>query len=70
MGSVFIRKTMGTVREDYSANGDAWNYITHDMSRSKAVRADESRNISAAESPGRYMQLVSILGVNNSIQLL
>ena len=26
----------GTVREDYSANGDAWNYVTHDMARSKA----------------------------------
>jgi len=31
----------GTVREDYSANGDAWNYITHDMSRSKAYRWGE-----------------------------
>ncbi|HZY35177.1 MAG TPA: glucosidase [Mucilaginibacter sp.] len=31
----------GTVREDYSTNGDAWNYITHDMSRSKAYRWGE-----------------------------
>jgi hypothetical protein len=31
----------GTVREDYSANGDAWNYITHDMARSKAFRWGE-----------------------------
>jgi len=31
----------GTVREDYSPNGDAWNYITHDMSRSKAYRWGE-----------------------------
>src|SRR5471030_2721788 len=31
----------GTVREDYSADGDAWNYITHDMSRSKAYRWGE-----------------------------
>src|ERR1700677_4452747 len=31
----------GTVREDYSANGDAWNYITHDISRSKAYRWGE-----------------------------
>ncbi len=31
----------GTVREDYSANGDAWNYITHDMARSKAYRWNE-----------------------------
>jgi hypothetical protein len=31
----------GTVREDYSENGDAWNYITHDMARSKAYRWGE-----------------------------
>jgi hypothetical protein len=31
----------GTVREDYSASGDAWNYITHDMARSKAYRWGE-----------------------------
>ena len=31
----------GTVREDYSANGDAWNYITHDMARSKSYRWSE-----------------------------
>src|ERR1700747_2381017 len=31
----------GTVREDYSANGDAWNYVTHDMARSKAYRWNE-----------------------------
>ncbi|GGH05048.1 MGH1-like glycoside hydrolase domain-containing protein [Mucilaginibacter phyllosphaerae] len=31
----------GTVREDYSANGDAWNYVTHDIGRSKAYRWGE-----------------------------
>src|SRR4030088_430308 len=31
----------GTVREDYSANGDAWNYFTHDMARSRAYRWGE-----------------------------
>lgn len=31
----------GTVREDYSASGDAWQYITHDMARSKAYRWSE-----------------------------
>lgn len=31
----------GTVREDYSANGDAWNYLTHDMARSRAYRWGE-----------------------------
>jgi hypothetical protein len=31
----------GTVREDYSANGDAWSSTTHDMARSKAYRWGE-----------------------------
>jgi hypothetical protein len=31
----------GTVREDYSANGDAWHYTTHDMARSYAYRWGE-----------------------------
>ncbi len=31
----------GTVREDYSANGDAWNFTTHDMARSYAYRWGE-----------------------------
>lgn len=31
----------GTVREDYSADGEAWLYTTHDMARSKAYRWGE-----------------------------
>jgi hypothetical protein len=29
------------VREDYSADGDAWNYFTHDQARSRAYRWGE-----------------------------
>jgi hypothetical protein len=29
------------VREDYSADGDAWNYFTHDQARSRAYRWNE-----------------------------
>ena len=32
-GPYLSERQWGTVREDYSANGDAWNYITHDHSR-------------------------------------
>ncbi len=31
----------GTVREDYSADGDAWSYFTHDQARSRAYRWGE-----------------------------
>jgi hypothetical protein len=40
-GAYVSDRAWGTVREDYSANGDAWNYVTHDMSRSKAYRWGE-----------------------------
>ncbi len=40
-GPYLTDRQWGTVREDYSANGDAWNYITHDMARSKAYRWGE-----------------------------
>jgi len=32
---------VGTVREDYSANGDSWNYLPHDHARSRAYRWGE-----------------------------
>jgi hypothetical protein len=31
----------GTVREDYSADGNAWDYFTHDHARSRAYRWGE-----------------------------
>lgn len=40
-GPYLSERQWGTVREDYSPNGDAWNYLTHDMSRSRAYRWGE-----------------------------
>ena len=40
-GPYLSERQWGSVREDYSANGDAWNYLSHDMSRSKAYRWGE-----------------------------
>jgi hypothetical protein len=40
-GPYLSERAWGTVREDYSANGDAWNYITHDRARSYAYRWSE-----------------------------
>ena len=40
-GPYLSERQWGTVREDYSDNGDAWNYITHDMARSKTYRWSE-----------------------------
>ncbi|MBK9145507.1 MAG: glucosidase [Candidatus Melainabacteria bacterium] len=40
-GPYLSERQWGTVREDYSDNGDAWNYFTHDHSRSRAYRWGE-----------------------------
>ena len=40
-GSHLSERQWGTVREDYSAGGDAWNYFTHDQARSRAYRWGE-----------------------------
>jgi hypothetical protein len=40
-GPYLAERAWGTVREDYSANGDAWNYLPHDHARSRAYRWSE-----------------------------
>jgi hypothetical protein len=40
-GPYLSERQWGTVREDYSTNGDAWNSFTHDHSRSRAYRWGE-----------------------------
>ncbi|QDT64641.1 MGH1-like glycoside hydrolase domain-containing protein [Calycomorphotria hydatis] len=40
-GPYLSERQWGTVREDYSSNGDVWNYFTHDHSRRRAYRWGE-----------------------------
>lgn len=40
-GPYLSERQWGTVREDYSANGDAWNYLPHDHARSRTYRWGE-----------------------------
>lgn len=40
-GPYLSERQWGTVREDYSADGAAWDYFTHDMARSRAYRWGE-----------------------------
>src|SRR5271163_4156505 len=40
-GPYLSERQWGTVREDYSADGNAWDYFTHDQSRSRAYRWGE-----------------------------
>jgi hypothetical protein len=40
-GSYLSDRQWGTVREDYSPNGEAWEYFPHDVARSRAYRWGE-----------------------------
>ena len=40
-GPYLSERQWGTVREDYSADGDAWNHFSHDQARSRAYRWGE-----------------------------
>src|SRR3974390_1788527 len=47
-GPYVSERAWGTVREDYSATGDAWQYLPHAHARSKAYRWIPRRQL-----PGR-----------------
>ena len=40
-GPYLSERQWGTVREDYSQDGNAWEYFTHDQARSRAYRWGE-----------------------------
>src|SRR5215468_8588821 len=40
-GSYLSERQWGTVREDYSSNGNAWDYFSHDQARSRAYHWGE-----------------------------
>jgi hypothetical protein len=48
----------GTVREDYSDYGNAWNYFTHDQARSRAYRWGEDGWVGISDD---YQSLSSVL---------
>ena len=37
-GPYLSERQWGTVREDYSSNGDAWNYFSHDTAQYRGRR--------------------------------
>jgi Mannosylglycerate hydrolase MGH1-like glycoside hydrolase domain len=55
-------RAWGTVREDYSADGSAWTFLSHDLARSKAYRWGED---GIAGFCDRYQLLVFALAVWN-----
>ena len=52
-GPYLAERQWGTVREDYSANGDVWNYFPHDHARSRAYRWGEDGLLGICDRQGR-----------------
>ena len=52
-GPYLSERAWGTVREDYSAGGDAWDYFPHDHARSRAYRWNEDGSAGSATTARR-----------------
>ncbi|SDS96927.1 Glycosyl hydrolase family 63 C-terminal domain-containing protein [Maribacter dokdonensis] len=61
-GPYLSERQWGTVREDYSAGGDAWNYFPHDHARSRTFRWGED---GIAGISDRYCNMCFSIGLWN-----
>jgi hypothetical protein len=52
-GPYLSERQWGTVREDYSATGECWDYFSHDQSRSRAYRWGEDGLLGICDRQGR-----------------
>jgi hypothetical protein len=52
-GPYLSERQWGTVREDYSDNGDAWSYFSHDQARSRAYHWGEDGLAGFSDEKGR-----------------
>ena len=52
-GPYLSERQWGTVREDYSADGNAWDYFSHDQARSRAYRWGEDGLAGISDDHGR-----------------
>jgi hypothetical protein len=52
-GPYLSERQWGTVREDYSSGGDAWDYFPHDQARSRAYRWGEDGIAGISDQRGR-----------------
>lgn len=59
-GPYVAERAWGTVREDYTANGDAWNGFTYDTARSRTFRWNEDGLFGFSDSDQRWCLSVSL----------
>src|SRR5215218_7649391 len=59
-GPYLSERQWGTVREDYSPNGDAWNYLPFDHARSRAYRWGEDGLLGFTDRECRLCMAVAL----------
>lgn len=66
-GPYLSERQWGTVREDYSEGGDAWNYFSHDQARSRAYRWGEDGLAGISDDKQRLCFAVALWNGKDSI---
>ena len=59
-GSYLSERQWGTVREDYSRDGEAWNYFSHDQARSRAYRWGEDGILGISDNHQRLCFAIAL----------
>jgi hypothetical protein len=66
-GPYLAERQWGTVREDYSPDGDCWNYFTHDQARSRAYRWGEDGLLGFTDRECRICFALALWNGNDAI---
>jgi len=66
-GPYLAERQWGTVREDYSAHGTAWDYFPHDHARSRAYRWGEDGLAGISDNHGRLCFALALWNGRDSI---
>ncbi|MEH2317699.1 MGH1-like glycoside hydrolase domain-containing protein [Nostoc sp.] len=66
-GTYLSDRQWGTVREDYSPNGTAWDYFTHDQARSRAYRWGEDGIAGICDNHQRLCLAIALWNGEDSI---
>jgi hypothetical protein len=66
-GLYLAERAWGTVREDYSADGAAWDYLPHDHARSRAYRWNEDGLLGLSDDQQRLCFALALWNGADSI---
>src|SRR5881394_1656718 len=66
-GPYLSERQWGTVREDYSADGNAWEYFSHDQARSRAYRWGEDGLLGISDRQCRLCFALALWNGNDPI---